>query len=196
MRITIGLGVIGLLGAAACASGPLANRTQVDFAVASSAPNAFLHVGEASVVDARVNPLVPIDMAASGDDVAVAFGQRQSGVLAMLDPETAEAVSRAPSEPRLATGLASRGAQRVRLQGGRSLLCWTEGNMETGYRALAQEFEADGAARGEPIVISPPDADVMGAPRAASVDGRRVIATFAASVGGTFELIAVPLEGI
>jgi hypothetical protein len=46
------------------------------------------------------------------------------------------------------------------------------------------------------VVISPPEVDVVGAPRAVATVGGRVIATFTASAGGSFELVAVPLETV
>jgi hypothetical protein len=44
------------------------------------------------------------------------------------------------------------------------------------------------------MVISPLDADVFGAPRAATTDGRHVVVTFPETSGESFELRAVSLE--
>ncbi len=90
--------------------------------------------------------------------------------------------------------LAFDSVQRVALGDGRFLECWVEGSVEWGNRALARSYEADGTPRGATVVLSPADADVSSAPRALAVDGRRVIATFLASVSGTFEIMAVPVE--
>jgi hypothetical protein len=49
---------------------------------------------------------------------------------------------------------------------------------------------------GAPVEISPPDADVFGAPQAVTTDGHHVVATFAASSEGTFRLVAVPIDDI
>jgi hypothetical protein len=38
--------------------------------------------------------------------------------------------------------------------------------------------------------------EVFGAPRAATIDGHRVVATFSATEGEAFELVAVPVEGL
>ena len=60
---------------------------------------------------------------------------------------------------------------------------------------MAQVFDsADGSALGAPVEISAPDTDVVGTPRAASADGRRVVVTFTASSGHVFDLNAVSLE--
>jgi hypothetical protein len=49
---------------------------------------------------------------------------------------------------------------------------------------------------GAPVEISPPDADVLGAPQAVTTNGHHVIATFAASSEGTFRLVAVPIDDV
>ena len=85
-------------------------------------------------------------------------------------------------------------ASRVQLEGGRFILCWTRGSVEEGHRALAQAFGADGGPLGAPVVISPPDVDVIGAPQAITTDGQHVVATFAAASEKSTELLAVPLE--
>jgi hypothetical protein len=90
--------------------------------------------------------------------------------------------------------VATRGATRVTLAGGRFVVFWTRGSLEWGRRALAQAYNQDGSPRGAPVVISPPDADVMVAPRAVTTDGRHIVATFVAATGGSFELLSVPIE--
>jgi hypothetical protein len=89
---------------------------------------------------------------------------------------------------------ATKGASRVTLDGGRFVVFWTRGSLEWGRRALAQAYNQDGSPRGAPVVISPPDADVMVAPRAVTTDGRHIVATFVAATGGSFELLSVPIE--
>ncbi len=83
---------------------------------------------------------------------------------------------------------------RVPVDGGRFVLLWTRGTMEQGHRVLAQELAANGTPRGEPVTISSPDVDVVGAPRAISTDGRHVTASFVAASERGFALMAVPLD--
>jgi hypothetical protein len=85
-------------------------------------------------------------------------------------------------------------ASRVQLEGGRFIVCWTRGSVEEGRRALAQAFKADGSPLGAPVVISPPDIDVIGAPVAIATDGQHAVATFAGASETSTELLAVPIE--
>ena len=85
--------------------------------------------------------------------------------------------------------------ERVALNDGGYVLCWTTGTPEEGRAALAQSFAADGSPRGARVVISRPDVDVMGTPRASikKVDGL-IVTTFAAAYEGSIALVEVPLE--
>jgi hypothetical protein len=93
---------------------------------------------------------------------------------------------------RVATTSAS--TQHVALADGSYVVLWTEGTMYWGRRAMARAFGRDGSPRGEAVVLSSPEMDVFGAPSGASTDGHRVVATFCASRGEAFELVAVPIE--
>jgi hypothetical protein len=85
-------------------------------------------------------------------------------------------------------------ASRVQLDGGRFIVCWTRGSVEEGRRALAQAFKADGLPLGAPVVISPPNVDVVGRPTAIAMDGQHAMATFAAASDSSMQLLAVPIE--
>jgi hypothetical protein len=84
--------------------------------------------------------------------------------------------------------------ERITLNDGGYVLCWTTGTIEQGRSALAQSFAADGSPRGAPVVISRPDVDVMGTPRASikKVEGL-IVTTFAAAYAGSIALVEVPL---
>ena len=85
--------------------------------------------------------------------------------------------------------------QRIVLDHGRFLVCWTTGNVEWGHRVMAQMFNSsDGSPRGGPVAISPANADVVGAPRAITSDGNRVVAMFSAATGSSFQLLAVSID--
>lgn len=190
MRSTLAyLAVLGL-ALTGCGSARAAGfHQQLDFAVA--APG--LRVGEARVVGEGVNPLAPVTLSADRSAIAVAFGQLHRGAVVRLDPGSMEALERidGPVAPR---GPLADGVARVALKNGTFVVCSREGTVELGYRAVAQAYSAGGAPIGAAVTISPPDVDVIGAPRAASVDGQRVIATFTAMRDAAFELVAVPLE--
>ena len=84
-------------------------------------------------------------------------------------------------------------ASRVQLEGGRFVVCWTRGTIEGGRRALAQAFKANGSPLGAPVVISPANFDVVGAPQVIAADGQHVVARFAATSANATEIFAVPL---
>jgi hypothetical protein len=85
-------------------------------------------------------------------------------------------------------------ASRAQLEGGSFVVCWTRGSIEEGRRALAQAFKADGSPLGAPVVISPPDVDVVGAPNVVATDAQHVVTTFAAASETSMDLLAVPIE--
>jgi hypothetical protein len=195
MDIKLGLAVAAMLGTFGCATSAT-GRGQPGFAGAAADGMPSVRVGELRVIDPHVNPMVPVHIAAEGGEVGVTFGLEHSGAHERLDAVSLQAVSWEPSakEDRAAP---STGVTRVALDGNRFLLCWTEGTLESGHRAMAQMHRAsDGSALGAPIEISPPDADVFGAPQAVTTDGHHVVATFAASSEGSFRLVAVPIDDI
>jgi hypothetical protein len=198
MRILIklGLAAASLVATAGCAESALSSTTQVDFALTAPANSLFLRAGALTILDSSVDPLAPVDSSPLGHRIAVTFGRRGTGVVALVDPGSAKEYSREPAGYRTSAKAASMTPQAVTLDSGRQIVCWTDGNFEDGYRALAQEFTADGVMHGAPIVVSPADADVMGAPHVATVDGRHAVVTFVASIAGQYKLVAVPLEGI
>ena len=154
-----------------------------------------VRIAETRVLDARVNPMVPVQLAAEGSTIAVTFGQPgRRQVVTRIDPASLDLLSREQNGRSQAPSAPSTGAARVVLDGGRFIVCWTHENADGGRQVLAQMWAANGSKLGAPVVISPPDADVMGAPRAVTTDGRHVLVTFAATAGESFELRAVSLE--
>jgi hypothetical protein len=63
-------------------------------------------------------------------------------------------------------------------------VCWTEQSADGGRHAMARLCATDGHALGHAVAISPPDADVLGAPHAATADGRHAVVTFGSTSGG------------
>jgi hypothetical protein len=154
-----------------------------------------VRVGEARVLDAKVNPLVPLRLSLEGGAIAVSFGRLGHGASEQIDPDSLEPRPSQTEEPLREVDGASTSVQRIVLDGGRFLVCWTTGDLEWGHRAMAQMFNSsDGSPRGGPVAISPSNADVIGRPRAITYDGNRVVAMFAAMSGSSFKLMAVPLE--
>jgi len=179
------------LGGCAAANGDAGSRP-VDLGRGEASA---VRVGGTRILDAHVNPMVPVHMAAERGSVAVTFGQPgRRGVVARLDPSSLQLLSHEQtgrSEPPAAP---STEASHVVLGGGRILVCWTEDSADGSRHAVAQLWAANGSRLGAPVLISPPDADVFGAPNAVSVDGRHVVVTFASSTGQSFDLTAVALE--
>jgi hypothetical protein len=207
MKSIFVLGVLGCLASpllTGCASAggaglqpqPLAPGDVTGFA--AGAPS--MKVGGPLVVDARVNPLAPMNLGLDSGAVVVSFERfGRAHARAALDPlsfaSRPEVPGASPSANDVGSTLASTEVQRVTLDGGRFLVCWTTGSPEWGHRAMAQVFNSsDGSPRGAPVAISPSDADVIGMPRAITSDGHRVVAMFKAESGSSFELVAVPLD--
>jgi hypothetical protein len=195
MNIKLGLIVAAMLGSFGCATSGT-GRVQPGFAGTGPDGMPSVRVGELRVIDPHVNPMVPVHVTSEDNQLAVTFGLEHSGAHERLDAVSLQPVSWEPSvlEDRAAP---STGVTRVVLDGNRFLLCWTEGTLESGHRAMAQMHKStDGSPLGAPVQISPPDADVFGAPQAVTTDGHHVVATFAASLDGTFRLVAVPIDDI
>ena len=196
--------IVVVLAGAACATGCAASATSpAGLAVRDAAGLAMaqkvssgVEVGETRVVDAHVNPLVPVRLSASGDVIAVRFAHpRAAGALLHLD-----AASLAPLAPESAVAAerpapATTGTARVVFGDGRFVSAWKEGDAEHGYRVMTQAWTSGGSSLGAPVAVSMPDADVIGAPELVSLesaDGHAVV-TFTAMVGDRAELLAVSL---
>jgi len=154
-----------------------------------------VHVGETRVLDAHVNPMVPVHLAAEGGAVSVKYGHAgRQGALERIDPNSLQLLSHQQTGRSDEPSAPSTEATRVVLDGGRFIVCWTQESADGGRQAMAQMWAPNGSRIGAPVVISPPDADVFGAPNAVSADGRHVVVTFASTSGGSFDLRAVSLE--
>jgi hypothetical protein len=153
-----------------------------------------LRVGDARVIDTRVNPLASMSVTSERGEIAVSYGkQEHSRAIARLDGASLDRVS-AREGASSADQIAAAGPARVTLDDGHIVLVWRRGSVEWGHRVVAQELGTDGTPYGAPVVLSSPEVDVMGAPQAVSMDGRRVVATFAVASAHGVDLVAVPLE--
>jgi len=182
------LGVTGCAGAVPGAASPAADFAQGD-------PTA-MRISATTVVDTRLSPLVPVHVTPErGGAIAVTFARRgRTQATARLDPATLQVLSAETNGPSEAPQAPASGATRVVLDGGRFIVCWTEQSADGGRHAMARLWAPDGHALGPAVPISPPDADVLGAPHAALADGRHAVVTFGSTSGGAFELRAVALE--
>jgi hypothetical protein len=153
-----------------------------------------VRVGAPRVLDERVNPLAPLRLTLRDGAIAVSFEHAGRRASREIDPGSLEPRSQS-DEPSRGEEPMSTSVQRIVLDGGRFIVCWTSGNLEWGHRAMAQMFNAsDGSPRGGPVPISPTNADVIGSPRAITSDGNRVVAMFSAMSGSSVVLMAVPIE--
>jgi hypothetical protein len=142
-----------------------------------------------------VQPMVPVHMAADGSSVAITFAEPgQQQVVTRLDPASLNLLSSEKGGRSEAPAAPAAGVARVALDEGRFVECWTHENADGGRQVMAQMWTASGSRIGAPMVLSSPDADVIGAPSIATTDGRHVLVTFAATAGEFFELRAVSLE--
>jgi hypothetical protein len=193
MRTIVVLGVAGAMLLSGCAS----TSGGIALMQPESTPGAAsVRVGPARVVDAHINPLARVRMATEGDAIVVRFSRPgHMTAVARLDSTSFDELSMT-TEPVDHSPVDARPGPTV-LGGGRFIVCWKTGDAEKGYRAVAQAFNtADGSPQGPPVVISPPDLDVIGTPRAIQFDGHRAVATFEASIGESFALFAVSIEVI
>jgi hypothetical protein len=193
LGLKLGLVMTATSGAFGCAATSRGAQSEAsDF---QSAEPSRLHVVATRSVDSRVQPMVPVHLAAEGGNIAVTFGQRgRQQVVTKLDSASLELVSSTAAGRSEAPAAPATGEARVELEDGSFVVCWTQESADGGRQVLAELTTAKGSRLGAPVLISPPDADVLGAPSAATPDGRHVIVTFAATSGESFELRAVSLE--
>jgi len=203
-RISIMLVKLSLLGASCVAALTVLTGCVGARGVTSRAPlgehldgalEPSVRVGEARVLDDGVNPLVPLRLTVKDGSIAISFAHLGRGATEQIDPDSLEPRSRTSEVALRDAESPSTVVQRIVLDGGRFLVCWTSGDVEWGHRAMAQMFNSsDGSPRGGPVAISPASADVVGPLRAITYDGNRVVAMYAAMSGSSFQLMAVPIE--
>jgi hypothetical protein len=200
------VGMTGAIGGAGCARSP--EQRPMDQAVevethhcslADFRPRGIspLRVGEARVLDSHNNPMLPVHLVSDGSSIAVSFGEAGRGrreAFARVDPGSLQLLSRQETGRSEEPSAPSTVGTRVELDDGRYLVSWTQASPDGDRYAVAQMERADGSRLGAPVVLSPRDADVFGAPHAVSTDGQRVVVTFAAASGESFELRAVLLD--
>jgi hypothetical protein len=189
MRSTIVAAAVLGVSAFGCAAPRAAGHGELAFAIAPP----VLHMGEQRVLGQGVDPMVPLTASVSEGAVAVTFGRQGAVTQVRLDPHSMDAVERS-ERPGAKRGRQRDGVSRVVLSGGAFVECSRRGGVEEGHRAVAQAFTAAGVPLGAPVDLSDLEEDVIAAPRAASADGHRVVATFTVVRGQTFEVVAVPLE--
>ena len=150
---------------------------------------------EARVVDAHVNPMVPVRLSVEGGEIAVRFAHpRAGGALVRLDPASLARVSSESAVPAERPAMPSAEAVRAVFDDGRFIVCWKSGDGERGYRWMAQAWTGGGAAVGPAMPISPSAENVLGALQLTALDGDRAVATFAVMTGDRAELLAVSLD--
>lgn len=165
--------------------------------ISSPGDGPTMRVGEAHVITSKVNLQEPIMVGIDGSDVTVTVAVRgHRGWTFALDPQALAAHSITPFDyedhPRRAQlGCLEQSPDRLQLRDGRTLDVWTD---EATSRVVAQMFDAEGAASGPEVSVSPPAAEVMGAPRAVTTDGRHVVVAYFATTDAGFDLVARSLE--
>jgi hypothetical protein len=189
------LGVAGTI----CLSGCASTRQGVALMQPETPLSAgAIHVGLARVVDARVNAAVGVHVAADGDAVVVRFAHPRQGAEVRLDSTSLDVRSVTTDGIKVGHSTVNVQPDRVALDGGTFIVCWNEReDAESPDHAVVQASNAaDGLPRGAPVVISPPDVDVIGTPRAVKIDGHHAVVMFVADTGGSFALYAVAVDSI
>jgi hypothetical protein len=193
VKITILLGAIAV-SSLGCAANGMPEPAAAGVENPQSGDAMPVRAGEARLLDPSINPLAPIHVAPGEGDLTVRFGHSRDGAVLHLDPESLLPTVPVQPAPVPSDHAPSRGPSFVPLKGGRYLVCWKRGDALSGYRLMAQAWTTDGAPMGPAVAVSPADVDVVGAASLVAVGAGRAVATFAASAGDRFELLAVPLE--
>jgi hypothetical protein len=187
------VGVVGIFGMMGCAT-PNGVGVRDARGIAIAQPRG-VRSGEARIVDAHINPRVPVHVTAEHGAIVVRFAHPHAmGALVRLNPESLAPVS---PEERVKAELPTRpsgGVVRVVLSDDRFIKCWRRGDVESGYRLMAQASTAEGSPLGPPAAISPPGTDVFATPVLVAIDSEHAVATFVAMSGKSFEILAVSLE--
>jgi len=197
--------VLAMAGGTGCASsGGVVGHATLDYAtvegrgetpVGDVSARAGFRGGEARVVGSHVNPMVPVRLTLESNEVAVRFTHsRTGGAVAHLDRTSLAPVG--DESPVAAERPVAPSKERVRvvLTDGRFIVCWKAGDVERGYRVMAQGWTGQGEPMGAPVPISPADSDILGALQVVAVDGHHAVAAFAAMTGDRAEVLAVSLE--
>jgi hypothetical protein len=182
---------LAALGAVGCAR---PDTTPAVFADSHAAPSVY--AGDARVVANKIDPRAGVDVTSHGDELLVRFARaRQGYVDSRIDALALTPRADDVEEGRLDhSKMEPRKPARVVLDDGHFVVVWTRGNPESSDEVVAQSFDANGTPRGAPVVVSPPEIDVMGSPHAVTTDGRHVVVTFAASNGQSFDALAVGVD--
>jgi len=192
-RSTRIMGVMGIFGIMGCATSNGVGARDVR-GIAMAQPGG-VRAGEARVVDAHVNPRVPVHLTAENGALVVRFAHPHAiGALVHLSAESLIPVSPEEQVQAELPTAPSRGVARVVLRDDRFIECWRLGDVEAGYRLMAQARTAGGSPLGPPAAVSPPGADVFATPDLVAVDREHAVATFVAMSDKGFELLAVSLE--
>ena len=184
--------------ATGCATSGLPNAPEALGATMAQKESSALCVGEVQMLDAHVNPLAPVRLSATRDVILVRFTHpRAGGALLQLNATSLASVAPEAVVAAERVVLASNTSARVVFGDGRFVTTWKAGDAERGYRLMAQAWADGGSSLGQPVAISPPEADVLGAPQVVALEGDsggRAVVTFTAMVGERAELLAVPLR--
>ena len=139
-----GVAALGVLTGCASARGAATGARDVvtgdHIEVAGSALAPSVHVGEARVLDTRVNPLVPVRLAIREGSIAVSFARLGRAASEEIDPGSLEPRSTQLGETLRDAPSPTTGVERIVLDGNRFLVCWTSGDVEWGHRAMVQMF--------------------------------------------------------
>lgn len=139
------------------------------------------------VIATHVVPAAGVSAVASGDRIGLRFattGNPRVGLA--LDPGTLQIVG-GETPPVESTPSASRGPVQVELTGGRRLVAWNEGSVETGWRTHVATLTADGAS--EAPVDFGYQGSAVGQPAVAVTRAGNGVVAFIESNGAGFQLV-------
>src|SRR5271170_7194541 len=109
------------LGIGGCSTTARSTARLSDFADAQVSP---LRVVASRAVDSRVQPMVPVHLAAEGSALAITFGEQgRQQVVARLDPASLNQLSSETSGHSEAPAAPSAGPTRVELDDGHFVVC-------------------------------------------------------------------------
>jgi hypothetical protein len=190
---TFAVSTAGLTGCTAV--GELAPSRVGGATMAQDPGSRSIVAGAPRLVGVDVNARAPVSLAVEDGAVTVRFSHvRSHGTMIRLDPFSLAAESPEVDAPAPGDAPPSFDSVRLNLGDDRFIECFKSGDVEQGYRLMAQAWTASGARLGDPITISDPDADVLGAPRLIAIDDEHAMAAFVVMRDDGAELLGVSLQ--
>jgi hypothetical protein len=174
----------GALGCSSTAS--VARSPALGFAASPSDIAQSCTPDGTQVIATHVVPKAGISAVAQGDRIGLRFATTANPHVALaLDPGTLEVLAGEPA-PAAAAPSPAQGPVQVELTGHRSLVAWTEGSVEGGWRTRVATVAADGSSEAVDFGY---EGSAVGQPAVAVTRAGNGVVAFIESNGAGFQLV-------